>query len=437
MSLIPEYAITLLIKENPFNRMNTYKPGLLLILVIMLGILTAEAQVAGCTDVQASNFNPDATINDGSCVYPVTQYAPTLITNLPNILRETSGLALAGPYIWTHNDSGGLPVLYALDTTSGNLQRECQIGQATAIDWEDISHGDQYMYIGDIGNNAGTRRDLRFYIIPLEPLLDETTQSAEASVIDYYYEDQTDFSPRNNNHNYDAEAFFYRADTLHLFSKNWVDLGTRYYTIPAHPGEHVAELRDSFWVDGLITGAAVSDSGVIVLCGYKPVGFGLYTCFAWLLWDYPPQKPFGGNKRRLELGTPLTLAQLEAIEISSDLKGWMSGEAIASGPLNIPARLHQFDFSDYVQNLQNSTSSARYDLPHWKVYPNPASVQFHLETDDLLSGHTWWLHDIFGKIKLHGQISQNIQEINTASLQAGIYLFRISGAAAVQIILIE
>ena len=413
-------------------------PGFLLICVLMLGMLTTEAQQAGCTDVQASNFNPDATVNDGSCVYPVTQYEPLWVSNLPNTVRETSGLALAGPFLWTHNDSGGLPMLYALDTTSGILRRECQIGLATAIDWEDISRGDQYMYIGDIGNNAGTRRDLRFYRIPLEPLLDDTTPSVEASAIDYYYEDQMDFSPRNNNHNYDAEAFFYQADTLHLFSKNWVDLGTRYYTIPAKPGEQVAELKDSFWVDGLITGAAVSDGGVIVLCGYKPAGFGLYTCFAWLLWDYPPQKPFGGNKRRLELGTPLTLAQLEAIEISSDLKGWTSGEAIASGPLNIPARLHQFDFSAYVQNQLNNAWSENHDPPQWKIYPNPANGQFYLETDKPTSGHTWQLYDIFGKIMLQGQINQGIQAINVDFLLPGMYFLNIWGShATVQLVQIK
>ncbi len=403
------------------------KPSFFFVLILWLAVSSVEAQEAGCTDVQASNFNPAATENDGSCVYPVTQYSPALISNLPNTLRETSGLALAGPYLWTHNDSGGLPELYGLDTSSGNLVRTFQVEQVSAIDWEDISKGEQYMYIGDIGNNAGTRRDLRIYRISLDTLLEETISSGKAEVIAYFYEDQTDFSPRNNNHNYDVEAFFYQSDTLHLFSKNWVDQGTRYYTIPARPGEHVAELRDSFWVDGLITGASVSDSGVIVLCGYKPVGFGLYTCFAWLLWDFPYQKPFSGNKRRIELGTPLTLAQLEAIEISSDVRGWMSGEAIASGPLNIPARLHQFDFSAYVQNLPNNSSTDSHDQVQWRVYPNPSKCHIYLESDKQLIGQNWHILDMFGNIKLQGQIRNSVDEIDTARLPAGVYVMQISG----------
>jgi hypothetical protein len=402
------------------------KPSFFFVLILWLAVSSVEAQEAGCTDVQASNFNPAATENDGSCVYPVTQYSPTLISNLPNAIRETSGLALAGSYLWTHNDSGGLPVLYGLDTSSGNIVKEFVIEQVNAVDWEDISRGEQYMYIGDIGNNAGTRRDLRFYRLSLDALLEENNTSGQAEVIAYFYEDQTDFSPRNNNHNYDAEAFFYQSDTLHLFSKNWVDQGTRYYTIPAQPGEQVAELRDSFWVDGLITGASVSDSGVVVLCGYKPVGFGLYTCFAWLLWDFPYQKPFSGHKRRIELGTPLTLAQLEAIEISSDVRGWMSGEAIASGPLNIPARLHRFDFSAYVLNLPNSVSSKSDSHLFWRVYPNPGKSPIYIESGSALSGNTWHIFDMLGNIKLKGQINSNIQEIDTALLPAGIYFMQIS-----------
>ena len=37
----------------------------------------------GCPDPQATNFDPMATSNDGSCQYPPTLLAPLKIANLP------------------------------------------------------------------------------------------------------------------------------------------------------------------------------------------------------------------------------------------------------------------------------------------------------------------------------------------------------------------
>lgn len=43
---------------------------------------------------------------------------PPFRSYLPEEVQETSGLFFHNGKIWTHNDSGGQPILYALDTTN-------------------------------------------------------------------------------------------------------------------------------------------------------------------------------------------------------------------------------------------------------------------------------------------------------------------------------
>ena len=78
-------------------------------------------------------------------------------------LDEASGLAASrvNPgLLWTHNDSGGFPHLYALDTHGKSLGKVILVG-VNNRDWEDLAVGPgplpgrSYLYIADIGDNDG------------------------------------------------------------------------------------------------------------------------------------------------------------------------------------------------------------------------------------------------------------------------------------------
>ena len=91
-------------------------------------------------------------------------------------VTEASGLALSHrspSHLWTHNDSGDRARLFLLDM-KGALVAEYAVDGAKAVDWEDIaSDGAGHLYVGDIGNNRSSRRDLRVYRVrepdPREP----------------------------------------------------------------------------------------------------------------------------------------------------------------------------------------------------------------------------------------------------------------------------
>ena len=83
--------------------------------------------------------------------------------DLPQTVKETSGLLVVDGKIITHNDSGDAANLYELDSVTGNLLRTINITNATNVDWEDIALDDTHIYVADIGNNNGNRTDLTIY----------------------------------------------------------------------------------------------------------------------------------------------------------------------------------------------------------------------------------------------------------------------------------
>ena len=91
---------------------------------------------------------------------------------LPGEVRESSGVAASREHsgvLWTHNDSGGEPEVHAVDPT-GRLLGRVRLTGAENKDWEDIALGPcpsgECLYIADIGDNRGSRKDVEIYRIP-------------------------------------------------------------------------------------------------------------------------------------------------------------------------------------------------------------------------------------------------------------------------------
>jgi hypothetical protein len=345
----------------------------------------ASAQ-PGCTDAQALNFDPDAMGNDGSCLYPDTQYNPIQITELPPQLLEASGLAFFNNQLWLHEDGGNEEHLFSVDTSSGAILQTVTLLNSENLDWEDLATDGTHLYVGDFGNNTGDRKDLRILKIKKSDL---TGGTATPEVIRFSFSDQTDFTPAVNANNYDCEAFFFWNDSLHLFSKNWVDFKTRHYILPATPGVHVAQLRDSLEVEGQITAADITTDGVAALLGYN---VNTAEVFLWLLFDFPGNRVFNGNKRKISLGNALALSQAEGIAFSHSYSGFICSERYAV----LPQKLLKFDIRQYVEPPVSVVGMAHNQ--ELTVFPNPFSDSFHLRYPPTVKAPlTIALLDIFGK----------------------------------------
>lgn len=132
-------------------------------------------------------------------------------------VTEASGLAgsLKKPGVfWTHNDSGNLARLYAMDA-SGEAMGRVDL-DVFNIDWEDIAiAGDGTMFIADTGNNSRNRKIVTVYALP-EPDLPEQGESRPPMLTPAQA-----YRLRFPGKAQDFEAVFATASHVYLLSKQW------------------------------------------------------------------------------------------------------------------------------------------------------------------------------------------------------------------------
>lgn len=293
---------------------------------------TSHAQANNHSNPATNNLNNAANTNIG-------RIKPTFDANLSNKVHETSGLLWWNNQVWTHNDSGGEPALYAIDTTTGKVLKKVTITNATNVDWEDLTQDDDYIYIGDFGNNEhGNRKDLKVYKVKKSDVKSKT--AVEAAVIHFSYNDQTNFAATGaDNTNFDCEAIIAYGDSLFLFSKDWVDNKTRLYKLPKLAGTYTATNIGELNVHGLVTGATIiPDKKVIVLTGYN----SLLMPFVYLLYDFTGDRFFAANKRKI--GIRQSFLQVEGICPVTDTNFYISNERLKK-LINKPAKLQTINLA--------------------------------------------------------------------------------------------
>ncbi len=258
---------------------------------------------------------------------------------LPNRIRESSGLIKVDNRLWTFNDSGGRAELYQISERNGHILKTLKIQNARNRDWEDIAYDENYVYIGDFGNNRGNRRDLKVYKIPRSAL--RTQKSVRAEVISFRYSDQKEFKSKKNNNNYDCEAMVAHHGKLYLFSKDWKDNKTRLYELTTQSGKHIAKYIATFNTQGMVTGASINEElDILLLTTYS----SLLDVNVWAFTNYKGANFFNGDHKRLNLKTPLH-AQIEGITFKDNYKAYMSSEALKKYIFSFNSMLYELDFS--------------------------------------------------------------------------------------------
>jgi PKD repeat protein len=359
---------------------------LFLISALILKSAVAVAQISGCTDPQSTNYNPAATINDGSCTYPPTNLSLTdKVTLSTPLLNETSGIAFLDGKLWTFCDSGNPNDIYRIDTTTNTVFQTVDISNATNVDWEDMTTSEDHLFIGDFGNNNGNRQNLKIYRINKNDLA-STATSVTASVIQFSYSDQTSFPSLPNNNNFDCEAMIFLNDSIHLFSKNWIDNQTKHYVLPNIPGTHIAQYRETYNTGFLVTSATVQKFGVISLIGYLRTGTKPVSMC--LLYDYKNHLFFNGNKRKFDLSTQTIYGQVEGVEFFSSSIAYVTNELYTTAA-NVPARLRTFNIDAYLPaKFLYPSPIANFSIPQGTACQN-TSVQYSDQSQNTPTSWQW------------------------------------------------
>lgn len=382
-------------------------------LLLNLSSTPLISQVFGCTDPLATNFNSLATLNNGSCIYAQSSISPSVSLNLTDSLIETSGLVFWGNSIVSHNDNSDNN-LYFLDTVSAVKTQTIKITGAVNQDWEELSQDENYVYIGDFGNNSGNRTNLKILKISKSSILNN---SPIIDSIKFSYSNQVNFVPATNNTDFDCEAFIINNDSIYLFTKQWISNKTGIYSLPKTPGTYTANLRGTIDTQGLITGAtSVYQNNLVVLCGYNT----LFQPFLFLLYDYSNNDFTTGNKRRI--GVTLPFHQIEGVATKNGTKYFLSNEKYFNGPINVLQKLHIIDLSSFLSEYLIDTFVEENDIGKFPIllYPNPCTSEFIFNAEE---NTEFELINSNGLSGLNGKLINGENRIDIQKLSPGIYIF--------------
>ena len=238
-------------------------------------------------------------------------------------IAESSGLVASASQpdvLWTLNDSGAAPRLYAFNP-AGEALGTWTIEGALNVDWEDLGQmrgpeGQSLLVIADIGDNLALRPSVSIYVVE-EPMISSASDGVgSAAVVDIVSMRWPD-GPQN------AEALLVHPLTgeMLLVSKNWGD--TRILTVLNAPGAPATSVDgiDLSRYPGLdaVTGGAVSSDGTRI---------ALRTIAGVFLWDVEPGASLGETLLTVPaIIRPPVFGQSEAVSFGADPNEiWMTAE---------------------------------------------------------------------------------------------------------------
>lgn len=239
------------------------------------------------------------------------------INFLDDRIQETSGLNFLNGKLYTFNDSGNTPELFEIDKTSGSILNVLKI-KAKNKDWEALTNDGANFYIGDFGNNIGTRKDLEIYKVPFP---NDSLKNDSVRTISFYYPEQKEFIPKNTNNDFDAEAMIYLNGKLHIFTKEWASKATSHYIVdPAISEQQKAEKIEAYKTDFVVTDASYFDKK-LYLIGYTKKTEVFLDIFI----ESEPGIFFKERSKHYYLGSATAIGQIEGIAVNE--KGlYISGE---------------------------------------------------------------------------------------------------------------
>ena len=226
------------------------------------------------------------------------------IATLSDSLKETSGLTFLKDKLYTLNDGGNTNEIFEIDKNSGKILSKLKINFPNK-DWEAITSDDEDFYIGDFGNNAGSRKDLAIY---------KTDFKGNYSKNSFNYSAQDDFSTRYLSHNYDAEAMIFLNEKIHVFSKEWSSKNISHYIVDVQNSENQSLVSlESFHAGFVITDAAYFE-GKLYVVGYTRKAKVYMMIFEGNSEGLFFSKPL----KKYKLGSFLSIGQVEGIAVNKD-----------------------------------------------------------------------------------------------------------------------
>lgn len=260
------------------------------------------------------------------------------IAVLSDSLQESSGLTNLDGRLFSFNDSGNTSEIFEIKAGSSYIKKTFQTGLKN-IDWEAITNDGENFYVGEFGNNLGTRKDLKIYQIPFR---NDSLIIDSIKTIPFYYPEQTDFTPKNINNNFDAEAMIFLGGNIHLFTKEWITNTVSHYVIDKNLTENQpAKKLETFDTGFVVTDASFFDNKLYV------VGYTKKASVYLMIFEKDETGNLFFNKplKKFSLGRAFSIGQIEGITATE--KGvYISGERFNIKIKKVPQSLYFISYKD-------------------------------------------------------------------------------------------
>ncbi len=311
--------------------------------------------------------------------------------------------------LWSANDHGCVTV-YSIDTLNAAITDSLLTVAPRAVDLEAVAQDDEYLYLADVGNNAGTRRDL--HILRYDKAL--VMGSAEPIVPDTIwlaYPDQQSFESAAQNTDFDCEAVVATDTALLLFSKQWVSHQSVVYSVPKVPGRYVASAVAEIPVDGLVTDASLHvGTRRLVLCGYSP----FLQPFVFVIENFGTENVLACPMQKYYFDG--VIAQTEGVATLDGQRYYVSSESFSILGFSDSARLRVVD----IPQASTTSAVAPQSQPVFRVYPNPSSQT--LNVVGVADGSIVYLLDIDGRIVMTADAEGERCVFTLSGLPSGTYI---------------
>ena len=253
-------------------------------------------------------------------------------------ISESSGLAVSPQHagvLWTHDDSGNPPLLFALGR-NGRVAGTVRVRGVANFDWEAMAAfrdrtGRALLAVADVGDNNGTRRAPEIDVVP-EPARLGTTETVPLLRLRLTYPDGAR----------DAEALLVDTARGRMFVVTKGLFSGEVYAVPAaawngtaprRPTERPARLVKVGTVPlGLVTDGAVAPGGAVLLRTYSDL-----AAFA----PFPLDPGDAALRPEASLGLP-SQPQGEGLALSADGRSVLVSSEGAGEPVqrvDLPAPL--------------------------------------------------------------------------------------------------
>lgn len=260
------------------------------------------------------------------------------IAVLSDSLEESSGLTNINGRIFSFNDSGNTSEIFEITPGSSHIKKTFQTGLKN-IDWEAMTNDGENFYVGEFGNNLGTRKDLKVYQILFK---NDSIIADSIKTIPFFYPEQTDFTPKNINNNFDAEAMIFLDGNIHIFTKEWITNTVSHYVIDKNlTDSQPAQKLESFETGFVVTDASYFENKLYV------VGYTKKASVYMMIFEKDDSGNLFFNKplKKFSLGRAFNVGQIEGITATE--KGvYISGERFNIKVKKVPQSLYFIPFED-------------------------------------------------------------------------------------------